>query len=192
MDNGELDFKTIHKTYGQRIRLYLEKLAGISEAEDLTQETFVKVSRSLSTFRGESSLSTWIYRIATNTALDRIRKQQLSEAALSLDAAGEMADKNLWTGELRSIDQQVIRKEMNDCIRNVVASLPDIYRTIIVLSELEGFKNEEIAQILGVSLETVKMRMHRARAKLKEELAKHCILYHDDRNVLSCDLKSKS
>lgn len=74
MANRELDFKEIHDTYAPKIKLYLAKLAGDDEAEDLAQETFSKVSRSLNNFRGQSSLSTWIYKIATNIAIDRIRK----------------------------------------------------------------------------------------------------------------------
>lgn len=79
---------------------------------------------------------------------------------------------------------------MNKCIRNVINKLPEDYRTVIVLGELEELKNHEIAEILQVSLDTVKIRLHRARAKLKKELENLCCFYRDERNVLSCDLKS--
>ena len=79
---------------------------------------------------------------------------------------------------------------MMACIRNVIKKLPEDYRTVIVLSELEELGNREIAEILQVSLDTVKIRLHRARAKLKKELENLCCFYHDERGVLSCDLKS--
>jgi RNA polymerase sigma-70 factor (ECF subfamily) len=192
MTDRELDFKRIHDTYWGRIHLYLARIVGDGEAEDLTQEVFTRVSKSLKTFRGESQLSTWIFQIANNAARDRIRQRARTGEELPMDMVGEREDKNLWTGEMRTLDQQVIHREMNDCIRNVVSKLPDIYRPVVVLSDLEGFKNEEIAEILGLGLETVKIRLHRGRSKLKELLSRHCILYHDDRNELACDVKEGS
>jgi len=149
-------------------------------------------------FRGESQLSTWIYRIATNAALDRLRSpsfRQTVQKRVANDsiALGEIepSDKDVWTGEKTpSLETSLIRKEMNECIRNFVENLPTDYRTVVVLSELEGLKNNEIAKILGVSLDTVKIRLHRARAKLKKELETHCSFYRDERNELACDLKT--
>lgn len=192
MAKPELDFKKIHDTYAPRIRHYLEKLAGSDEADDLTQETFARVSRSLNNFRGQSSLWTWLYKIATNTAIDRNRKNKLVRNNLALDVVAEIADKNVWTGEVLPLDDHVIRREMNSCIRGVVCKLPETYRTVIVLSEFEGFKNEDIAIILGLKLEVVKIRLHRARLKLKEELSKQCILYRDERNEFACEQKHDS
>ena len=165
----------------------------MDEADDLTQEVFIRVSQGLKDFRGESHISTWIYRIATNAALDRLRSpsfQQMTQEMLSIDPEGGEEDRYiLLRGDVSSIDQQLIRKEMNKCIRNVINKLPENYRTVIVLDELEELKNHEIAEILQVSLDTVKIRLHRARAKLKEELENLCSFYRDERNVLSCDLK---
>ena len=192
MAKQELDFKIIHDTYAPRIRHYLEKLAGSEEADDLTQETFARVSRSLKNFRGQSSLWTWLYKIATNAAIDRNRKNKLTPHDIGLNVVEEMADKNIWTGEIVALENHVIRKEMNSCIRDVVFKLPETYRTVIVLSEFEGLKNEDIAIILGLKLEAVKIRLHRARLKLKEELSKQCILYRDERNEFACEQKHDS
>jgi len=189
MDSQALDFNVIHDTYAPRIRQYLVKLVGDSEADDLTQETFVNVSRTLHQFRGQSSLWTWIYKIATNAAIDHMRKQQPGKRRSAEEDHESAADKNVWTAESFDPDDHIIRKEMNDCIRNVVQKLPESYRTVIVLSEFEGFKNEDIAKILGLGLEAAKIRLHRARLKLKDELAKQCILYRDDRNELACERK---
>jgi RNA polymerase sigma-70 factor (ECF subfamily) len=200
MGNREVKFHEIHDTFRPKILRYLTNLVGRRDAEDLTQEVFVKVNQALKTFRGESQLSTWIYRIATNVALDKLRSpsfRQTGGKSLSGDSIGEseieIMDKNPWTGEnTPSIETSVVRKEMNQCIRGVVEKLPESYRTVVVLSELEGFRDDEIAEILGVSLNTAKIRLHRARARLKKDLEAHCNFYRDERNEFACDLKGPS
>jgi len=194
MSNEELEFRKIYDIFRPKILAYLTRLIGKHEAEDLTQEVFIKVSQGLNDFRGTSKLSTWIFHIATNTALDKLRSpsfQWLTQEMLLIDSEGREEDKYIQLrGSGASIDQQLVRKEMNACIRNVIKKLPEDYRTVIVLSELEEFKNHEIAQILQISLDTVKIRLHRAREKTKKELDNLCCFYRDERNVLSCDLKS--
>ncbi len=86
-------------------------------------------------------------------------------------------------------EQQAIREEMNACVRGVIDQLPDDYRTAIVLSDLEGFKDAEIAKILGLTLSTTKIRLHRARTRLKQELSTRCVFYRNEENELSCDVK---
>ena len=110
-------------------------------------------------------------------------------------AEGEIGvtDKDAWTGEkIPSIETFVIRKEMNECIRGVVEKLPENYRTVVALSELEGFGDDEIAGILRVSIHTAKIRLHWARARLKKELEAHCNFYRDERNEFACDQKASS
>ncbi len=191
------DFHSIYKAFYPKIVRYLANMVGWRDAEDLTQEVFVKVNQALDSFKGESRVSTWIYRIATNSALDKLRSpsfRQRGRKSLSGDSIGEGAieivDKNAWTGEnMPSIETIAVRKEMNQCIRGVVEKLPESYRTVVVLSELEGFRDDEIAEILGVSLNTAKIRLHRARARLKKDLEANCNFYRDERNEFACDLK---
>jgi RNA polymerase sigma-70 factor (ECF subfamily) len=190
MTGNKLEFEPIYDAFRPKIHRYLARLTGATEADDLTQEVFIKVSRGLKDFRDGSKLSSWIYRIATNVALDHLRRTSpMTTEISSIDTEGEEEPVRL-RGRISLIDQQLIRKEMSACIRNVIKKLPEEYRTVIVLGELEEFKNSEIAEILQVSLDTVKIRLHRARSKLKKELEKLCCFYHDERNVLSCDLKS--
>ncbi|MHB9097907.1 MAG: sigma-70 family RNA polymerase sigma factor [Syntrophales bacterium] len=155
------------------------------------------VGRALETFRGESQLSTWIYRIATNAALDRFRQPAVrhrGERLLPVESIAEIkADQDIRTGELKaSTEQKLIRSEMNGCIREIIQSLPEQYRSVIVLSELEDLKDSEIAEILGVTLQAAKVRLHRARARLRKELAAACVFYRDERNELACDRKNPS
>ncbi len=91
-----------------------------------------------------------------------------------------------------SAEREAIRNEMNECIREFVDKFPENYRTVIIVSELKDLKNSEIAEILETSLETVKIRLHRARARLKEEFEAGCDFYHDKDGGLACDRKQES
>jgi len=196
MKDRHLDFQEIHREFRPRVLRYLARMVGETEAEDLTQEVFAKVAHALRAFRGESSLSTWIYRIATNTALDAMRKplfrrvvggRELPFEEIAGAGEGDLACTSEGNPPL---DERVIRGEMNACIREVIDTLPANYRTCIILSDLEELSDAEIAEILGLSLQAAKIRLHRARARLRERLAASCVFYRDERNEVACDRKS--
>ena len=185
-----LGFKSLHDQFRPRVLRYLARLVGEAEAEDLTQAVMMKVSQGLPAFRGDSSVSTWIYRIATNAALDRLRgapAPAFSEAELESDD-GEVPPQ----ARRPSVESQAMREEMSACVREFIGRLPENYRAAMVLSEIEGFTNEEIAAILGLTLETVKIRLHRARARLRKDLQAGCDFYRSDENELACDRKPAS
>lgn len=187
-----MEFKEIYEEFQPKILNYLARLMGPNEAEDMAQVVFAKVSRGLASFKGQSKLSTWVYRIATNTAIDRLRSSAHSQASgrTSLEDSAEVANNTpTITQADTSTDQKVIRKEMSECVREYVDRLPPEHRTVLVLKELEGFKNREIADILDISLENIKIRLHRARARLKLELDDGCDFYHNDEGTLACDRK---
>ncbi len=189
----KIDFNEAYEKFQPKIARYLTRLVGEHGIDDLTQEVFVKVSLGLKNFRGESQLSTWIYRIATNAALDRLRSpsfQQMVQERRSSKSTEEAEEEKDQTGQRLSVEQNLIRKEMNECIRDFIERLPENHRTVVVLGELEGFKNSEIAEILGITVDTAKIRLHRAKARLKKELETHCSFYRDEQNELACDLKS--
>lgn len=188
------DFQRIHQDFRPRITRYLAGLAGEDKAEDLCQEVFVKVASGLKDFRGEASLSTWIYRIATNVYHDHVRsrsfRQQAHEQLTPVDEIDVLQGASCRPDEPSPVaEQKLIRSEMIDCIRGYIDQLPDDYRLVLLLSEEENFKNREIAEILQLSLDNVKIRLHRARARLKELLEGHCDFYLDDRSELACDRK---
>jgi RNA polymerase sigma-70 factor (ECF subfamily) len=90
------------------------------------------------------------------------------------------------------IDATLVREQMSNCIRGYVNRLPASYRSVVILSELEGLANQEIADALRISLDTVKIRLHRARARLRKELGNGCNFYRDDRAELACEPKTGS
>ncbi len=184
-----LEFQAVHERFRPRIHRYLTRLVGEADAEDMTQLVMLKVSEKLAEFRGESNISTWIYRIATNAALDKLRGRANQPVAdVNFDSA---LDEDLPPGmQDASAEKTAIREEMNACIREFIERLPEAYKTVMVLSELEGFQNAEIAAILGISVDTVKIRLHRAREKLRKDLGAGCTFYRDECDELACDRKS--
>ena len=185
------DFTTIYREFQPRIHRYLSNLAGEADAPDLTQAVFMKVSRSLDSFRRESSVATWIYRIATNTARDHALSSLARQrgAEVLSDDAGSVED--FADPGIAEADREYIRREMNACIRGVVDQLPENYRTVLLLSEFEEFTNPAIADILEVSIDTVKIRLHRARLALRKAMECQCTFYHDERNELMCDRQAE-
>jgi RNA polymerase sigma-70 factor, ECF subfamily len=177
MDVDELQFQEIYDTFQPKVLRYMTRLVGESEAEDLTQEIFVKIDQRLESFRGEAQLSTWVYRVATNAALDRLRSASFRQEARtsSLNDADETECEDIWqVEEAPSLEQQLMRQEMHQCFGSFVRDLPANYRTVIVLSELEEMTNKEIAEILNLSLDTIKIRLHRGRNQLLQDLRTHC------------------
>jgi RNA polymerase sigma-70 factor (ECF subfamily) len=184
------DFQKIYDEFRPRIFRYLSGMAGKDNAEDLAQVVFEKVSRGLSNFRGESSLATWIYRIATNVSLDHSRSATVRKMIISLDTIDTNCDCNILSdGKLPDADQGLMKREMNDCIHRIVKRIPENERVVLLLSEFEGMKNREIADILDISLDAVKIRLHRSRTRLKKDIETECTLYHDERNELVCHPK---
>jgi RNA polymerase sigma-70 factor (ECF subfamily) len=189
---SDYQFNDIFDEFHPKILRYLTRLVGPEDAEDLSQEVFDKVSRGLDKFQGRSRLSTWIYRIATNTVIDRSRSAA-GRQETQLHPFEEETPPEPPAAPAASVspitDRLVIRKEMSDCVNEFIDNLPPDYRTVLVLSDLEGFANKEIAEILGISLENAKIRLHRARAMLKEALKEGCDFYYNEENTLACDRK---
>lgn len=186
------DFDKIYNAYYPVVLRYITRIVGKNDAEDVAQDVFDKVNRNLNEFQGKSKLSTWIYRIATNTAIDKTRSAAYKHSKKNIAIEeGAVSDPRLPLEDRKppSTDQVVIQKEMRDCINEYIETLPPDYRTVIVLSELEELSHREIAEILDISIENAKVRLHRARAKLKTILDEACEFYYTDKNTLACDRK---
>lgn len=161
---------------------YQNKLIGYSarmlndqdEAEDVAQEVFIKAYRSLDSFRGDAQFSTWIYRIATNLCIDRIRaRKRRPQQAYSLD---EPMDKDEDKGGREIADlsaeptREVERDELRRRVREVMNEMPEKMRTILIMCDMQGMAYEEIAKVLDCPIGTVKSRLFHARADLGRRL----------------------
>jgi RNA polymerase sigma-70 factor (ECF subfamily) len=192
MINSELEFEQVFAIFQPKIYRYLTRLIGVKEAEDLTQEVFIKVGKALGTCNNQSQLSAWIYQIATNAAIDKMKsrayKREITETCSVIER--DLCEEHVCSYKKPlSVEEQVIRKEMNTCIQEYVEMLPENYRTVFILSEFGGLKDSEIATILELSTGTVKIRLHRAKVKLKELLSANCNFYRTECNELACEPK---
>lgn len=186
-DNSEL-----YKTYSKRVSLYLSRFVGRDEAEDLMQEVFIKVFNSISSFKGDSQISTWIYKIATNTAIDKLKSsnyRKVETKTSSLDYIEPLKYGIKSENAQSDIEYNFLKKEMNQCIADYINKLQDNYRAIFLLKEYDYLSFEEISEITNISIENVKIRLHRARKKLHELLLTNCSFYYDEHSKLSCDKK---
>ena len=185
MQFGTAEFDRIYAEHHARILRYLTRMVGAQDAEDLAQEVFIRAAKAYDGFRHEAKIETWLYRIATHVAVDRLRGTALRRETMLGEELGEVAEDGREAGS--TLEEKTLRRAANECIRNVIYGLPENYRTPLILSELEGFTNREIAEILDVSLDTVKIRLHRAKEQLRKALLDACQFSRDERNELTCD-----
>jgi len=178
-------FEDVVEELSEPLRSYLERLVGNrATADDLLQDTLLKIARGLPGFEARSSVKTWAFTIATRAATDHFRRPQNRARMIAIDETTPIHEDET--------DQQLVIDEMSSCVREVIDSLPDDYRTALVLHDLEGQTAAQIAEIVGCSLATAKIRIHRARRRLKKALDQECRFYRDEDNVFRCDRKAGS
>jgi RNA polymerase sigma-70 factor, ECF subfamily len=169
--NGDADaFAALF--HGHRARVYalcLRMTNNTAEAEDLTQDAFLQVFRKLSTFRGDSALSTWLYRVAVNTVLMHFRKKSLQQ--VSLDESSNQ-DTRFVKREYGSRDDQLWGSVDRIALARAMTELPDGYRTIFLLHEVKGYEHQEIARLLHCSVGNSKSQLHKAKLKMRELLGR--------------------
>lgn len=194
-----LDFERIYDAYSGRVRSYAARLIGPDEAEEVANEAFVKIARSLKTLSDPSRLASWIYAITLNTVRDAakaraVRLRHLADAppAASHEDDGEGQMPEIPDPRARTPEEALARSEMLACYLDFVHQLPPDYQEVYVLSEFEELTAAELAERLSLPVSTVKMRLHRARAKLYDELRLHCRCYRNERGELMGEPKRKS
>jgi RNA polymerase sigma-70 factor (ECF subfamily) len=154
--------RALYDAHVDRVYRLAFRLAGDDElARDFTQETFIRAFERISTFRGESRLSTWLHAIATTVSLNGLRKvKRFRTRETGLEAADGVA------GGVRSAEP-----DLKTRLRHAIDALPDKYRTVVVMHDMEGYTHEEIAAALDMEVGTSKAQLSRARARLRESLA---------------------
>jgi RNA polymerase sigma-70 factor (ECF subfamily) len=182
----QFDHSEIYHSYAPKIRRYLNSIFSVEDSEDLLQDIFIKVFNALPSFRGEASLNTWIYRIATNTVIDRFKSNafKFSKAQQELLPSALHYNNSAYA---TTFEKQLEKDEMNDCIRQFINELTAKNRDVFILSQYEGLTNKEIAEILNISIDSVKIRLHRAKETLKLALTQNCNVHLDDQGELSCE-----
>ena len=179
------DFSALVRDYSGPLLRYLERQIGdVTVAEDLLQETLLRAARGLPTFAGRASLKTWLYSIAGNVVVDHLRLPIRQQKIVAIDEAADIDDGSM------ALEQRVIVDEMNACVREVIDSLPPDYRSALILHDIEGMDGAQTAEVLGISLGATKVRLHRARARLKEALQKSCGFYRDEESVFRCERRN--
>jgi RNA polymerase sigma-70 factor (ECF subfamily) len=178
-------FEDVAATLTGPLRRYLERMVqNPATADDLLQETLLRIARGLPSFEGRSSVKTWAFSIATRIATDHFRRPETRAQIVDMDNVAEIPDAEL------SVEGQMVIDEMNSCVREVIDSLPEDYRAALVLHDLQGLTAADTAEACGCSVATAKIRIHRARARLKEALNTECDFYRDAEGVFRCDRKS--
>jgi len=165
----EGSFEELVRRYQRPISAYVYRMVGNYEsALDLTQEIFIKVYSSLERYRPEFKFSTWIYKIAHNSAVDHLRRSTTREQSLVLGPEGDQYDLPVESGRL-SPEQESERKERRCEIESVVRTLPANYRELIILRHSQDLSYEEIVEVTGLPLGTVKNRLFRAREMMRQQ-----------------------
>ncbi len=168
----ERAFRRLVERYEPKVyRLALKMMREPQDAEDVLQETFINVFRHLDSFRGDAEFSTWIYRIATNASLMKLRsKKPVASLDEPVDAEEETLPRELtdWSA---TPEEMLLSRETRAQMELALARLPETLRTVFVLRDVEGLNVEETARVLDISQANVKTRLHRARLALREQLA---------------------
>ena len=171
-------YEQLVRTYSPRLLLVARRILGIDEdARDVIQDAFLSAFRHLDRFQGDARLSTWLHRIVVNAALMKLRsrKRKPEESIEPLLPAflvdGHHAEQFAAWSE--PVDQMISRAETRDLVRRSIDQLPDGFRTVLLLRDIEGLSTEETAHAMDITTNAVKIRLHRARQALRTLLAPH-------------------
>ena len=173
-----LSAEQIFHNYAPRVyHLARRMVSNDVDAEDVTQDVLLQVVRKLPTFRGEAALPTWLHRITVNAAISHRRKQAVRESNRCRDPFDSLLEDEHLHGLARqgelTPDDQLVWRETQRIVEKAIAGLPELYRTVFVLSDVDGLPNADVAERLELSLPAMKSRLHRARQLLRQSLAPH-------------------
>ncbi len=181
-----MNYREIYNEYYANVRKFILTIVKDEwAADDLIQETFVRIQENLDSVKDPSRISSWIFRIAYNLCQDHFRQSRKSPNG---EGIGQGKPQSLQEA---SIQKELEQRQMGQCVQNHMSLLPESLRTVLTLYDIMDFNHQEIAEILGTTVENAKVRLHRARKKLKAILEEACIFEADERNVLVCEPTGK-
>jgi RNA polymerase sigma-70 factor (ECF subfamily) len=158
-------FEEVYRAHAPRLFGLIGRLVGRHEAEDLLQEIFLAAHRKMTSYKGESALGTWLYRLAMNHCLDYLRSRQVRMGRVTESLDGEQTAQPV--AHTPAVPAPISRMDLE----RAIARLPEGCRATFLLHDVEGFEHQEIAQILGIAVGTSKSQVHKARTKLREMLS---------------------
>jgi RNA polymerase sigma-70 factor (ECF subfamily) len=161
-------FAEIVDRYKHKVHWLVRRMIGSPEAEDLTQVVFMRAYEAMPGLRDAATLKTWLYRIAHNLCLNELKKRGSRGEHISFDEEGEEKVHGLLPEERPSLEEKIESRDLSQCVRALVEDLPLPYRTVITLFYIQQARYEEIAEIMGIPLGTVKTYLHRARLRLRD------------------------
>jgi len=166
-------------TYGERVYRLTYRITGSNEdAEEATQDALWTAARKIGSFKGESQFGSWLYRIAANAAYQKLRARRAKTREIAIDDVLPAFDNDGLHFEPMDdwaprVDDNAVNGELRDVLEKAIAELPPDYRTALVMHDVEGMPNPDIAETLGVSLPAVKSRVHRSRLFVRKKLAEY-------------------
>ena len=168
----------LFEDYAPRVYHLARRLLGNdADAQDVTQDVFLQVMRNLSSFRGDAAFATWLYRIAVNTSLAFRRKRAVrNEHCACGQSDDQLGDGGHWAKVrhwVREPEERALAHEQHQLIEDAIAKLPEKYRDVYVLADMEELPNTEISEMLGLGIAAVKSRLHRARLLMRRALASY-------------------
>lgn len=175
------DFAALYDRYYGRIHGFIQaRVQEAWHADDLTQETFLQARRRIDSLRDIGKIKSWLFRIAYNMCQDHYREVVNRPGLLiPLEGTGGIPDPH-------GMEKSLERQQMCSCVQKHIQLLPDDYRTVLWLYDVLGFTHKEIGEVLGINAGNVKVRLHRARKKMKAILEANCRFERDERNVFVC------
>jgi len=181
-----MDLMDIHDQYYERVNRFIVSIVKDRwAADDLIQETFIKVKNSIDSVRDPEKLSSWIYRIAYNLCLDHFKAIKIE--AINNGEFEKRADPLIPDTVKNTTQTKLEQQQMGSCVQQQVDLLPEALKTVLTMYDTLGFTHQEIADILNITKENSKVRLHRARQALKKILEEKCTFEIDQRNVLVCE-----
>jgi RNA polymerase sigma-70 factor (ECF subfamily) len=182
-----MNYREIYNQYYAKVRKFV--LASVKNewvADDVVQETFVRIQENLDSVKDSSRISSWIFRIAYNLCQDHFRQSARSSPREGISQERMEASKEA------SIQKELEQRQMGQCVQGHMSLLPESLRTVLILYDIMDFSHQEIAEILGTTIENTKVRLHRARKRFKVILEEQCAFEVDERSVLVCEPTGKT
>ena len=185
--NGDRDsFVELIGRYSEKVHnLAMRITRNEQDAEEVLQDVFITVFKKMDTFQGKSAFSSWLYRITANTAFMKLR-QRKKHAAVSLDESPTGAGENMLAGgrsDSCDLNYMTSRHELRAALEEAISKLPEEYKTIFILRDVDGLSNHEVGEILGLSVPAVKSRLHRSRLMLRKKLQRYYEDYVNDDQI---------